>query len=168
MPLIHIDTDRASPTSTYYSKTRYTYPQRVPHADSTRACTPGIALRIVHESYHMQCNFHADIMHAHCDCWVRSRSRVACLERRIRQSSLAVYICMRSRFGFQPHAYKLPELPGTRITCFAMSMRISVTDIIREPNEPRAKALGNQQVNPRIFPTYAICSLHLLNMLVDQ
>ena len=32
----------------------YTYLQRVPRADSTRACTPGVALRIVHESYHVQ------------------------------------------------------------------------------------------------------------------
>ena len=43
--------------SDLHYKTRYTYPQRVPRADSTRACAPEIAVRIVHESYHKQCDF---------------------------------------------------------------------------------------------------------------
>ena len=79
-----------------YKYTRYTYPQRVPRADYTRACTP---------------------------------SRVARLERRPVQDSIPPRAqrarrCMRSRFGFQPHANERPEPPGTRI---AMRMRISVT-----------------------------------------
>ena len=47
---------------------RYTYPQRVPRADSTRVCTLRVAVRIVHESYHVissiSCSYYA------CALWL--------------------------------------------------------------------------------------------------
>ena len=114
-------------------KPGYTYPQRVPRAD---------------------------IMHAYCDCWVRSHSRVARLERWPVQDSILPRALGQLHWGYILCALDSDSNPMRTsarnclepVLCVAMRMRISVTDIytytpsesLVRNHEPRAKALGNE------------------------